>query len=128
MEAVEVLTMNYYTLVTPERGVPCSQAEADALATILRESPDDDGQHGFTVDYEGGEVYPVAEEVGEWTALPAVFLTRLGALIARAGLPYLEFGAAFTAGRLVAGAHGGTAFRIYPDGSLVNRVETWPED
>ncbi len=118
--------MNYYTIVAPERGLPCSQEDAQEIQRLLDEASDQDDLHGFQFTHEGGEGYLVAEEVGSWSLLPDALLEKVGALIAKAGLEYLEFGAAFTAGRLVPGSHGGTAFRIYADGTVVERIETWP--
>ena len=119
---------NYNTIITPEAGLPCTKDEADAIGERLRQAWEDgeDRFHGFTTSYEDGQLYLEAEESGTPGELPDDVLTQIGGLITRAGLPYLEFGSAFTCSRLVPGSHGGTAFRIYPDGSLVARVEVWP--
>lgn len=71
--------------------------------------------------------YLIAEEVGSWGELPEAVLQKIGTLIGKAGWEHWEFGAAFTASRLLSGAYGGTAFRIYKDGSIVDRIETWPD-
>lgn len=116
--------MNYNTIVTPEVGLTCTAEEADEICDLLAESEDD--LHGFTFVFQDGQGYLEAEEVGTWSALPQAVLQKVAALLVRAGLPYLEFGAAFTAGRLVPGSHGGTAFRLMADGGIVERIETWP--
>lgn len=121
---------NYNTIITAEAGLPCTKEEADAIGERLRAAWEDgeDKFHGFTVSYEDGQSFLEAEESGTPGELPEDVLKQIGALIARAGRPYLEFGCAFTCSRLVPGSHGGTAFRIYPDGSLVDRIEMWPDD
>lgn len=129
--------MNYNTIVTPEEGLPCSKKEADAITILLEEEDpaDDCESSGFQFVFEPpafgvgrrGMGYLEAEEYGTWDALPDAVLRRIGKLIARAGKPYLECGVAFTGSRMRVGSHGGTAFRIYADGSIVNRIESWPE-
>jgi len=116
--------MNYNTIVTPEEGLPCTKQEADEIEECLGVGEDDE-LHGFTVDFEDGLMYLVAEESGSWSQLPAEALEKVGALIRKAEKPYWEFGAAFTASRMVPGSHGGTAFRIMADGTVVDRTETW---
>ena len=84
--------------------------------------------HGFITEWsDDGNLWIGAEENGVWSCLPDAALVKIGALVARKGLAFLEFGVAFTCSRAVPGSAGGTAFRIYPDGTIVNRVETWPE-
>jgi hypothetical protein len=56
-----------------------------------------DGYRYFEIEYEEGAVFVFANKGwrGCWRALPPAFLTLLGALIARNGLRYLEFGVAW---------------------------------
>ena len=123
----KVIMANYNTIVTPEKELPCTQEQADTINAILDAwSANDDEFHGFTFTFESGAGYLEAEENGSWCDLPEAALVAIGKLISVAGLPYLEFGAAFTASRMIVGSHGGTAFRIYPDGTVVDRIETWP--
>jgi hypothetical protein len=117
---------NYNTIVTPAVGLPCTEGEANDIGAWLAEVAAT--SCGFVFLFEDGLGYLEAEESGEWAELPAEALARIGTLITRAGLPYLECGVAFTCSRLLPGSHGGTAFRILADGTLVDRIETWPPD
>ena len=120
---------NYYTIVVPEDGLRCTKQAADRIATMLDEADESDsGEHGFTVNYEAGEMYLVAEEVGDWDMLPRNALEAIGKLISKAQRLYWEFGVSYTASRLVAGSYGGTAFRIMPDGTISTRRCMWEDD
>jgi hypothetical protein len=119
--------MNYYTLVMADDGLPCTEAEADAIDRILQATEEADEPCGFSFEHSGDKGYLKAEENGNIDFVPDEALTKIGALVTRAGLPYLECGVSFTASRLVPGSCGGTAFRILPDGSVIARIETWPE-
>lgn len=55
--------MNYYTIVTPEAGLPCTAEEAAAIQELLADEQED--SHGFTFVFEDGEGYLEADEVGE---------------------------------------------------------------
>jgi hypothetical protein len=52
----------------------------------------------------------------------------IGTLIARAGMPHVEFGVALTCDKLRPGSHGGGAFRILPNGLIVYPEITWPSN
>jgi hypothetical protein len=118
--------MNYNTIVTPQQPLPCTPDEAVQIQRLLTQAEENE-PHGFRFLVESENGYLEAEETGNWDSLPDDVLDLVAGLIKRASLEFLEFGVAFTAGRMVPGSHGGTAFRIYADGSIVNRVETWPE-
>jgi hypothetical protein len=118
---------NYHTIVTGEKGIPCTPKEAEELDAELERAQIHE-HHGFSFKREDGPEglgYLEADENGTWSELPEKALKKIGELIARQEWPYLEFGAAFTCSRLIPGSHGGTAFRIYPDGTMVDRVEIW---
>jgi len=58
--------------------------------------------------------------------LPKPFLKYLGELIAKAGMPFLEFGYANTGDRTRMASHSGGLFRIMPSGELVYPTLVWP--
>src|SRR5690349_5258596 len=82
---------------------------------------EDDGYHCFEIEYHDGEVCVSAPEGGNWRTLPVAFLALLGALIAKNGLEYLEFGVAYADYWGV----GGTYFRIRQDGSIWEPKLIW---
>jgi hypothetical protein len=118
---------NYNTIVVPTEGLTCTEGEANDIGAHLYEADQGEEPHGFRFDYEQGDGYLIAEENGNLDNLPKVALDMIAAIISRNGEPFWEFGVAFTCSRMIAGAFGGTAFRIYPDGTIVNRTETWVE-
>ncbi|OFV94792.1 MAG: hypothetical protein A3H28_03045 [Acidobacteria bacterium RIFCSPLOWO2_02_FULL_61_28] len=116
---------NYYTIVVPECGLPCSRTAADHIAQLLDTA---DGPHGFTVDYKNKQLFLIADESGWWDWLPEAALQAIGQLIVKAKMPYWEFGVAYTCSRLIADSHGGSNFRIMRDGRITTRTCRWPED
>jgi hypothetical protein len=116
---------NYYATVTAEKGLKANRDEYNALKAALERANQDDECKGFEVEYYDGEVYVFAPENGDWEELPRNFLVLLGSLIAKNGLEYLEFGAAFTCARPGMGSHSGTYFRVRRNGSLWEPKLTW---
>jgi hypothetical protein len=116
---------NYYATVTTDKGLKASRDEYNALKAALEVAKDDGECSGFEVEYYDGEVYVFAPESGDWEELPRDFLALLGALIAKNGLEFLEFGAAFTCDKPRIGSHGGTYFRVRSNGSLWEPTLTW---
>ena len=93
-----------WTTVTSDRGLKATIDECEALAAALYPPDNDDEDEyngGFDLIYDDDEVYVFAEhwEDCDWHSLPQAFLTSLGALIAKNGLEYLEFGAAAESGK-----------------------------
>lgn len=123
--------MNNYMKVIPDRALRCTREDADAITAVL-ENGDEHIFHGFEFEYtshgDHGEGALLARENGTWTELPRDALRLVGGLIAQNQLSYLEFGVSFSADRLVYDSCGGTAFRIYPNGELVERTERWVLD
>lgn len=108
-------------IIEAERGLKATPDEYEALKAVLYpddeadEALDDDEYHSFEIEYRNEEVHIFCwEGGGTWRALPSAFLTLLGALIAKNGLKYLEFGVAWVSPPNV----GGTYFRIRSNGSL----------
>jgi hypothetical protein len=119
---------NYYTLVMADEGLPCTEADAEAIEAAIEAGDEaSDSGSGFHFSFETGMGYLMAEENGVIEEVPDTALELIGLLIDRAGKPYLECGVSFTASRLLAGSCGGTAFRIMPDGSVVSRLDRWPD-
>jgi hypothetical protein len=106
-----------FVTITAERTIKASQQEYEELQAALDEENEGDCPSGFEIHYNDGEIFVLAPD-GDWDRLTDLFLCRLGALIAKNGLNFLEFGAAFTSSRDVPGSAGGMYFRIRKDGSL----------
>ena len=118
---------NYYTICSAEQTVPCTEEKHAELAALLEAGLDYPWCPGFELSYSPGGVYlSTSEESSNPEALPPEFLQAFGAVIAAAGLPYLEVGVAETCSRNRPGSHGGTAFRIHPDGALTWPLFSWP--
>lgn len=116
---------NYYTTVTAERGLKATRDEYNALKVALEGADEDNECGGFEVEYCDGEVYVFGSESADWEALPRAFRTLLGTLIAKNGLPYLEFGSAFTYDRPRMGTHSAICFRVRKNGSIWEPQLTW---
>jgi hypothetical protein len=120
---------DYLTTVTADQGLEVTEEEYKALKAALEADNQDDayrqcGQWG--IDYGDGKVYIFAKfGEGWWAGLPCAFLALLGALIAKNGLAYLEFGEAFTCDKLRMGSNGGTIFRVRSDGTVWEPAITW---
>lgn len=107
--------MNYYSIATPERFVPATQADFEELTKLLEEDCD----HGFSVVFDEKDgVYLLAEESGNPDDLPDAVISKMGKLLKAAKIEHLNFGIAYTADRNVPGSHGGGYFRITDEGVL----------
>ncbi len=120
---------DYFTTVTAEQGLEVTEEEYKALKAALEADNQDDayGQCGqWGIDYWDGKISIFAKfGEGWWPALPCPFLALLGTLIAKNGLAYLEFGAAFTCDNLRMGSNGGTIFRVRSNGAVWEPAITW---
>jgi len=131
--------MNYHIDFTAEEAVPCSIQKFEEVNNLFNELKED-----FPIllymSLENGELY-ICGENGTLDVLLSdenlnkngqekgkEFLTKLGEVIAEADLRYLDFGVAFSCDKLAPGSHGGTAFRLYLDGSIKYRSEFWEEE
>jgi hypothetical protein len=105
------------TTITAERSLKATANEYEALHAALEASEEKSGISGLQVEYDHGEVYLFTED-GDYDELSDEVLTLLGAIIAKNGLNYLEFGVAYTCDSPSMGSQGGTYFRVRKDGSL----------
>jgi hypothetical protein len=111
--------------VDAERTLKATLQEYEDLKTALEECSGRRSE--FKVEYFDDKVFvfaPTFEERPEW-GLPRTFLSQLGALIAKNGLEFLEFGMAFNCTGPYPNGTGGTYFRIRSDGSLWHPKLTW---
>jgi hypothetical protein len=116
-----------YVIVVAARPLYASQQEFDHLDRALHSGGNN---HGFHIEFWEGDrpqVYVYAPVCGNWHMLPGQFLARLGMVIERNGLPYLEFGVAITSNKPTPNSQGGTRFRVYTDGSLQELQMYWPQ-
>lgn len=116
--------MNYYTVVTAEDMIPCSKEEYEELAVIL-----DGGCAGMDCEYdkETPGIYLFCEENFSIDELPDDFFDKIGSLLKKANMPYMQFGVACYGDRSVPGSAGGTAFRIDAEGDVHNPRRTWDD-
>lgn len=137
--------MNCYTTHAGERSVPMSEEKAKELNALLEAgAPSEEWENASNVEREELCIDPTVdsnmrldwfegrahlrlqdEESSSSEGLSKEFLLALGECLRQAEYPYLEVGYAFTADKLWPGTHGGGAFRIYPDGTLVRPKWTW---
>jgi hypothetical protein len=99
----------------------CSLEDYKQLERKLEASAELSG-HGFEIGgnhIEGiNEIWMLAERMGSPDDLGQDFLSKLGAVIAKAGRRYWEFSYSNCASRPIVGESGGGSFRIYADGSI----------
>jgi hypothetical protein len=114
----------HWTTVTASQGLKATLDELEALEAALYES-----NGGFELEYDDDEVYVFAlnGDDCDWNSLPQAFLLLLGALIAKNGLDYLEFGAAAVDDEPWMGIYDGAPgyFRITSNGSVWEPAITW---
>jgi hypothetical protein len=119
---------NSYTLCTATRCVPCTKAQASGLNDLLEAHQAADLYPGFEIEWDKKDgAYFVTSDSSTIDDLSEEFLKAFGALIGAADLPYLEVTYACTCDKLREDSHSGGAFRIYPDGRLVDSVLVWPD-
>lgn len=132
---------DYYTHFTGSKVIPCSREEAQPVIDCLRQGT---VRHDFTWLEENGVIQVKHCEIqvglefaqaqlhifgGEQAAVdrvPEKFWPAVGSLLQQKRIPYLECGMAFSASKLNPGSHGGSAFRVYPDGLIVWAECRWP--
>ena len=113
---------NYFIHISAQDTLTATPEEYAALKASLEGALDNSG--GYEVHYLDGRVFVVGY-FHEGDTYPPEFLRLLGKLIEKNGLPYLEFGEAFTCDRLRVGSNGGGYFRIRTDGSSWEPKITW---
>lgn len=99
------------------------EQELEALRNL-----DEPLDQGFEIGGSGDKMWMAAEELGCPYGLPEDFLRKLGAVIAKAHLPFWGFSYSNCTSRLIVGEAGGGRFRIYPDGSIEYMREIWSSD
>lgn len=119
--------MNYYTMMSSDRSLPCTKQEFEEIKALLDANNESDEPCGIDCEYDGGEVYVFGEECAQPGLLPDGVTTILAKLLKRAGVPYLEFGLAFYGDRPAADSCGGTRCRLIATGQIVDPKMTWPK-
>lgn len=126
--------MNYYTELTANSLLPCSQENYEELEKELSGMMlDSDGfelWHDIQIELDKEEegltrLHLYSDQSGDIDNLPPTFLKLLGMTIARAGLPYWEIGCSWTADRKVPASQGGTTYRIHTDGTVEEAHSWW---
>ena len=115
---------NSYTIFTAERDIPMTKDDAARLNSLLEDS---DADCEIEWDDAGGYFVSADNGCSNSDELPYEFLQEFGKLIGDAGLPFLKVGVAYTCDKWRPGSHGGSEFRIYPDGRLVYPEEIYPD-
>lgn len=126
---------NYYVHAAAERAIPCTEPEAQQIEDFLLHDAEESAETAeagcglhFEYDPKEGDGYLYGEEGANVSEMPDDVAKAIGRLVGQAGLPHLEIGVSFTCERCRPGSQGGTAYRLYPDGRLVEQRVFWPED
>jgi hypothetical protein len=126
-EARRSMTPDY--LCSAETALICTPNQAALIQRELDGAESED-LHGFEFRYEEstGTGLLLATENGCPENLPDKACALIGELLTENNLPWLTVGCALTAGNnFFEGSHGGSQFRIYPDGDLQYEITRWPE-
>lgn len=99
------------------------EQELEALRNL-----DEPLDQGFEINGSDDKMWMWAARMEIVEELPESFMLKLGALIAKARLPFWSFSYSNCASRVLIGQMGGGRFRIYPDGSIEFMREIWPSD
>lgn len=121
---------NCYQRITANISIPCSPLLYDRLQDawnkmLVEVGNQDREDAGFDLELHGGQLYIYAEEFGNPDQLSKKVLCVIGDIITRAGLPHLEFGAAYYDDKPRPHTCGGFRFRIHRDGSIEYAKVTW---
>ena len=116
---------NYYQC-TPVQALKVTRKEAVELIDLLNPE-EEDTFHGFIGEHYEKEntFYMYCEEGGDPDELPKPFLKKLGKLIAKNKLKYLEFGYCFYCDKMRPGEFGGGEFRISIKGEIIYPKINW---
>ena len=129
--------MNYYTIVTGDRFLPCSEEIRDRIKTELnKEDPELGALCGLSVDWlngdsgEKGKIHLHSDESFFIEAMSQDLLDMIGQLVKEEGKgkKYIEFGAAEYGSRPAPDSSSGFHFRVYDDGSIDWPTTYWDDD
>ena len=131
---------DYFTIITAESGVECSQEDYDRLCNVFEQKGDGDGfdengeyveATGLTLEYskERQSLYIYGDEgAANEEHITAEGLKVLGEIIQKAGKKYLEFGAGSYCSKPRPESSGGYYFRVYADGVLRYPKQVWEDN
>lgn len=113
-----------------DKSLLCSPEDYNDLELSLSALRDLDEplDQGFELRLRGDQMVMWAEQMDAPEDLPSSFKSELGAIIAKAHLPFWGFSYSNCASPLIVGEAGGGRFRIYPDGSIEYMREIWSSD
>lgn len=137
---------NYISTATSEKFIPCSVEDFERLAKAMHltkireekgrryatEERDPEGEeesfHGFVLDYDKDGVFIYSEDGSlNFDEFPDEAITIIGEILTKTTEPFIEIGFAYTADRSIPGSCGGSAVRIYANGTFAYPNITWPE-
>jgi len=121
---------NYYSVATARCTIPCTEEKFKKLQSLLTANPSDPNadpdeiyDHNYAISFQCGQLFLYSDNSDRSPHeehLPTEFLLELGHLLEEARLPHLTVGVAFICSKIRPDSHGGTEFRIYPDGSIAH--------
>lgn len=114
---------NNYTHTVGAKTLTTSKEKASKLKELFEDATEDDCYHGMAVgiyplEDDKVEIHIHSEESGCIDEVSSEALEFLGEIIQENGEPYLEFGVCWECDKKRPGEFGGSAVRVYPDGSL----------
>lgn len=121
---------NNYAYMTPERELPCSEADANHLQLLLEaDCASEDEEHGYyhglRLHYWEGKINLCHDDHASYQGMSRETTEFIGQLIDKAGCDYWQFGLAFTCDKARCGEFGGGYIRIHKDGSIEEADLVW---
>lgn len=120
---------NYYTHVTCETAIPCSDEDFKLLRDLMDgpvEDDDDDEPHGLVVLLLGGHLYINDDSgSGDIDAIPREARELIGRIMLKDGRNYWEFGISYDCDKPRPGSKGGETVRILWNGVVERPQITW---
>ena len=125
------INMNdYYSAMAPYGCIPCSLEDFESLQHVLlverQRLEAEDTVFCLDIEYIDGELFIYAKHF-DCYSLPEKVCCAIGRQLTLSGQEFLEFGYSQTATYIMLKTHGGGAFRIYNDGTLVWPKIIWPD-
>lgn len=137
---------NYSTTATADRFIPCSEEDFKRLAAAMNleeitvhddhttatgeKDPegDEESQHGFSLELDVDGVFLYSDtDFANFDELPDEAIRIFGEILTKADIAFSEIGFSHTADRICPGSNGGSAVRIYCDGSYAYPDIVWPK-